>query len=66
MVEIGVLRTQCLDRRIAERERLEIAAWQRRRNTEGARINWMFTTDQAREKMGRAYPDPNQALAQAA
>jgi transposase len=67
-IEIGVLRTQCLDRRIAERERLEaeIAAWQRRRNAEGARINWMFTTDQAREKMGRAYPDPNQALAQAA
>jgi hypothetical protein len=67
-IEIGVLRAQCLDRRIAERERLkaEIAAWQRRRNAEGARINWMFTTDQAREKMGRAYPDTNQALAQAA
>jgi hypothetical protein len=67
-IEIGVLRAQCLDRRIAERERLEaeIAAWQRRRNAEGARITWMFTTDQAREKMGRAYPDTNQALAQAA
>ena len=30
-IEIGVLRTQCLDRRIGERERLEseIAAWER-------------------------------------
>ena len=34
----------------------EIAAWQRRRNAEGARINWMFTVDRAREKLGRAYP----------
>jgi hypothetical protein len=50
-IEIGVLRSQCLDRRIAERERLEaeIAAWQRRRNAEGARVNWMFTTERARE-----------------
>jgi hypothetical protein len=67
-IEIGVLRSQCLDRRIAERERLEaeIAAWQRRRNAQGARITWMFTTDRAREKMGHAYPDPDQAFAQAA
>jgi hypothetical protein len=65
-IEIGVLRSQCLDRRIAERERLEIAAWQRRRNAEGARVNWMFTTERAREKMRRAYPAPNKALDQAA
>ena len=57
-IEIGVLRTQCLDRRIATRQRLvsEIAAWERQRNATGARINWMFTTDKARAKMGRAYP----------
>jgi hypothetical protein len=24
----------------------------------GARIKWMFTTEKARAKMGRAYPDP--------
>ena len=67
-IEIGVLRRQCLDRRIGERERLEteVAAWQRRRNAEGARITWMFTTERAREKMGHAYPDPNPALAEAA
>jgi len=46
-IEISVLRSQCLDRRIGERERLvsEIAAWEKRRNAEGARINWMFTTE---------------------
>jgi transposase len=59
-IEIGVLRGQCLDRRIATHEHLvsEIDAWERRRNASGARIKWMFTTDKARAKMGRAYPDP--------
>ncbi len=67
-IEIGVLRSQCLDRRIDERERLEteVAAWQRQRNAAGARINWMFTTERAREKMGQAYPNLNQAFARAA
>ncbi|MSP90149.1 MAG: IS630 family transposase, partial [Alphaproteobacteria bacterium] len=55
----GVLRGQCLDRRIGERARLvaEIAAWERQRNADGARIKWMFTTERARDKMVRAYPD---------
>jgi DDE superfamily endonuclease len=57
-IEIGVLRSQCLDRRIDSHQRLvaEIAAWERQRNTSRARIKWMFTTDKARTKMGRAYP----------
>jgi len=59
-IEIGVLRGQCLDRRIDQRDRLvaEIAAWERQRNAAGARINWMFTTERARTKLRRAYPDP--------
>jgi transposase len=59
-IEIGVLRSQCLDRRIDTREQLEAetAAWERQRNASGARIKWMFTTDKARAKMGRAYPAP--------
>ncbi len=59
-VEIGVLRGQCLDRRIATQRRLvsEIAAWERQRNASGARVKWMFTTEKARAKMGRAYPEP--------
>lgn len=60
-IEIGVLRGQCLDRRIDNRERLkrEIAAWERQRNAAGARVKWMFTTEKARAKMGRAYPMPS-------
>jgi DDE superfamily endonuclease len=44
-IEIGVLRCQCLDRRIDQKDRLvtEIAAWEASRNRSGARINWMFT-----------------------
>jgi hypothetical protein len=58
-IEIGVLRGQCLDRRIDDPKRLrrEIAAWERQRNADRARIKWMFTNDKARAKMGRAYPD---------
>jgi transposase len=58
-IEIGVLRGQCLDRRIGERETLiaEIEAWQRQRNVSGDRIKWKFTTQKARHKLARAYPD---------
>ena len=57
-IEIGVLKSQCLSRRIEERDTLisEIAAWEHQRNESGARIKWMFTTQKAREKMARAYP----------
>ena len=58
-IEIGVLRGQCLDRRIGDRDRLvsEIAAWQQQRNASGARIEWKFSTQKARQKLARAYPD---------
>src|SRR5437879_5347936 len=61
-IEIGVLAGQCLDRRIDSYARLvaETAAWEKRRNAERARINWMFTTEKARAKMGRAYPNGGQ------
>ena len=59
-IEIGVLKRQCLDRRIDNHCRLaaEITAWQRKRNQSGASINWMFSTEKARAKMARAYPSP--------
>ena len=61
----GVLRSQCLDRRIATRKRLvsEIAAWEHQRNHSGARINWMFSIDNARSKMARAYPETSRNMA---
>ena len=57
-IEIGVLRSQCLDRRIDSKEHLvsEITAWEQQRNTSRARIKWMFTTEKARDKIGRTYP----------
>jgi len=57
-IEIGVLRSQCLDRRIGERKCLvsEVKAWEKQRNDSGARVKWMFTTDRARVKLARAYP----------
>lgn len=59
-IEIGVLAGQCLDRRIPDKATMiaEVAAWERRRNREQARIEWLFTVDRAREKLGRAYPPP--------
>src|SRR6201993_3957022 len=59
-IEIGVLRTQCLDRRIDNRKILEaeIAEWERQRNARRARVKWMFTTQRARIKLARAYPEP--------
>ena len=59
-IEIGVMARQCLDRRIAEKSTLisEIGRWERRRNADGASIDWMFTVERARTKLGRAYPRP--------
>jgi transposase len=59
-IEIGVLKGQCLDRRIDTREGLEreIAAWERERNAAGARITWMFTTEKARTYPNTAPKEP--------
>ena len=59
-IEIGVMTTQCLDRRIPDIEtlRTEVQAWADGRNREGATINWMFDVHAARNKMARHYPVP--------
>lgn len=59
-IEIGVLRAQCIDRRIPDRATLEreIDAWERQRNQSGAKIDWLFTTERARTKLARRYPQP--------
>lgn len=58
-IEIGVMVSQCLDRRIPTKEILvrEVKAWEERRNREKARIRWLFTLEKARKKLGRSYPD---------
>jgi hypothetical protein len=57
-IEIGVLSSQCLDRRIPSTAilRSETAAWERQRNKEKASIKWLFTIEKARDKMAYAYP----------
>ncbi len=56
--ELSVLATQCLDRRLPDKEPLtrEVAAWERQRNTAKCRIDWQFTTQDARIKLKRLYP----------
>ncbi|MGB8640624.1 MAG: IS630 family transposase [Pseudolabrys sp.] len=56
--ELGVLSTQCLDRRTPDKQTLtsEIAAWEENRNTHHAKADWQFTTADARIKLKRLYP----------
>nr|WP_210302516.1 IS630 family transposase [Rhodoblastus sphagnicola] len=56
--ELGVLASQCLDRRIPNKEKLikEVAAWQANRNKQCAQADWQFTTEDARIKLKRLYP----------
>ena len=56
--ELGVLATQCLDRRIPNKQTLarEVAAWQDNRNKHHAKADWQFTTADARVKLKRLYP----------
>ena len=57
-IELSVLAEQCLDRRLANRATLarEVAAWQTARNAAGRRVDWRFTTDDARIKLKHLYP----------
>lgn len=56
--ELGILSRQCLDRRIEHRELLtnEVGAWEADRNTAQCRVDWRFTTHDARTKLRRLYP----------
>jgi transposase len=60
-IELNVLMGQCLNRRIATIEEIEkeVKAWQEYRNNRNAKINWQFTTDDARIKLKRLYPTFN-------
>ena len=56
--ELGVLTSQCLDRRISDKEFLtkEVAAWEAERNKKHIKANWRFTTEDARIKLKHLYP----------
>ena len=57
-IELNVLTGQCLNRRIDDIEvaRKEVNAWQKHRNNRPAKVNWQFTTKDARIKLSRLYP----------
>ena len=57
-IEIGVMVRQCLDRRIPDQSVLprEVGAWQRQRNQDAIRVDWRFTTEDARIKLKSLYP----------
>jgi DDE superfamily endonuclease len=57
-IELRVLRGQCLDRRIPDFATLtsEVTAWQSDRNAVQVKVNWQFTTADARVKLQRLYP----------
>jgi hypothetical protein len=57
-IELHVLNTQCLKRHISSVEEIkqEIEAWQKHRNNKLCKINWQFTTDDARIKLRKLYP----------
>ena len=56
--ELAVLTSQCLSRRIPDKQTLEreIAAWQDHRNKHHAKADWQFTPENARVKLKRPYP----------
>lgn len=60
-IELSVLKRQCLRSRIPDIEtvRQKVAAWQVRRNGNHAKVDWRFTTTDARIKMKRLYPVVN-------
>ena len=57
-VELNVMIRQCLNRRIdcIEVPRREVAAWQASRDSIKAKVDWQFTTDDARIQLKRLYP----------
>ena len=57
-IELSVLSRQCLDRRIPEQAELaqEVTTWTHERNLNHNRVDWRFTTTDARIKLKRLYP----------
>ena len=57
-IELSVLTKQCLDRRIAAIDMLrqETKAWEHERNAKQTGVDWQCTTDDARIRLKRLYP----------
>jgi len=57
-IELSILSRQCLRQRIGSAEKLanQAKAWEQARNNKQAKIDWQFTTEDARIKLKRLYP----------
>lgn len=57
-MELSVVARQCLDRRIPDIATLrnEVAAWGKKRNEAVVKVDWQFTTADARVKLKKLYP----------
>lgn len=57
-IELSVLSRQCLSRRIESQHAVahEVGAWERERNQAHTKVDWQFTTADARVKLKRLYP----------
>jgi hypothetical protein len=57
-IELNVLIGQCLNRRMGSLEEVEkaVSAWQIRRDNLNAKVNWQFTTQDARVRLRQLYP----------
>ena len=57
-IELGILNRQCTNERIGEKAELveEVGAWEQTRNDTTVKIDWQFTTADARIKLRRLYP----------
>ncbi len=55
------LNGQCLNRHISTIDSVkdEVDAWQSNRNNKNSKINWQFTTKDARIKLKKLYPSIN-------
>jgi hypothetical protein len=56
--ELSVLSSQCLDRRIPDKQTLieEVDAWEANRNKHHTKADWQFSTVDARVNLKRLYP----------
>ena len=58
-IEFAALSRQCLNRRIGTQQRLEQEAlvWEAKRNAAAVKVNWSFTTENARDKLKNRYAE---------
>jgi hypothetical protein len=57
-IELAALSKQCLDRRIGSAAELarQVGAWEQERNADGSKVQWRFTTNDARIRLRHLYP----------